>query len=261
MSLNQYPKLQEISENGYPFELGAYISRGFDIFKQNVGIFLGYTVVYLLIISFVSVIPIVNLFAIYALSPILYAGFFLGAHRIATGQRIEFGDFFKGFDRAGQLILWYLTTVIITGLLMLPMLISIFTWYYGFISDPEGYLENPDPFAVFANIPTWSYFLFLPIIYLSVAWRWAPQFIIFNKMNFWDAMEMSRRIVTKQWLLQWLFLIVFSLIGSIGFIALFIGVLFTLPMAMCMEYAAFADVTKLNQVETTMDNLEEHLVE
>lgn len=261
MSLDQYPKLQEISKSDYQFKFGDYISRGFDIFKQNMGSFIGYTVVYLLIISFVSVIPIVNIFAVYALTPILYVGFFLGAHRIATGQRLEFGEFFKGFDRAGQLILWYLTTIIITVLLMLPMLINVFTWYYGVISDPEGYLESPDPFAAFANIPVWSYFLLLPVIYLSVAWRWAPQFIIFNKMNFWDAMEMSRRMVTKKWLIQWLFLIVFSIIGSLGFVALFIGILFTLPAAMCMEYAAFADVTNLNQVETTMDNLEEHLVE
>ncbi|MFN7115350.1 MAG: BPSS1780 family membrane protein [Saprospiraceae bacterium] len=261
MSLEQYPKLQEINETNYQFKFGDYIGQGFDLFKQNMGNFVGYTLVYVMIIGVLSVIPLIGFLGVYALSPILYAGFLIGAHRTASGQRLEFGDFFKGFDHAGQLIVWYLVSIIATTLLMLPFFISIFSWYSEMLADPEGYIENPDPFGMFANIPSWSYLLFLPAIYLGVAWRWAPQFIVFNNMNFWDAMEMSRRLITKKWLIQFLFLIVFSIIGGIGALGLLIGMFFTVPAAMCMEYAAFADVTKLNQVASSVDDIEAHLVE
>jgi len=261
MSIDQYPKLQQINENGYSFEMGEYVNQGFKIVTQKVGSFIGYTLIYMIILSVLYAIPLIGFLAVYALSPILFAGFYIGAHHIAKGERLEFGDFFKGFDDALQLILWYVLFIIATGILMAPFFVGLIYGYFEWIADPEIFLENANPFAIFSKIPSWSLWLFIPVIYLSIAWRWAPMFIIFNRMNFWDAMEMSRRIITRKWWVQLGFSIVFSLIILVGFMVLGIGFLFTFPAALCMDYAAFAHVTRLHQEEMMANNIEEHLID
>jgi hypothetical protein len=40
---------------------------------------------------------------------------------------------------------------------------------------------------------------FLPGIYLTIAWVFALPLIIDKRMNFWPAMELSRRVVTRRW--------------------------------------------------------------
>lgn len=260
MSLDQYPKLQTISENGYPFELGDYISQGFDIFKKNIGGFVGYTLVSGLIIIVAGIIPLINFFAYLVLVPVLTVGYYLAAHRLARGERVDFGDFFKGFDHTGQLILWFLMILVAVFIIMIPAGIAMFSTVSTLSEiDPLDYADNP--FWIYSLIPWWVFLLYLPVIYLGVSWRWAPMFIIFNNMNFWDAIMMSHRITAKNWWMQLLFCIILYILGNIGILVLFIGILFSYPAVACMDYAAFAHVTQLNKEEISTDNLEEHLVE
>ena len=46
--------------------------------------------------------------------------------------------------------------------------------------------------------------------------------------------------------------------GVIGFV---IGIMFTIPIGMCVDYAAFADVTRLMEVEDSDLDITEHFVE
>lgn len=256
MSIQHYPKIQQIAEEGYQFDLGTYISRGIDIFKKNVWGFVGYTVVFFLILVVTAVVPILGIFAMYALTPILFAGFYIVAHKLDQDENVDFGDFFKGFEKSGQLILWYLVMMLGIALLMTPMFVAMFASLATL--DLTSNLDNP--FWIFAAIPVWSFLLIIPIIYLSISWRWAPMFIVFYDMNFWDAMEASRRITNKKWWMNFLFAFLLYLFSIVGYLGLLVGILFTIPAALCMDYAAFADVTRLDgELET--DNIEEHLVE
>lgn len=260
MGLEQHPKLQQIIENGYQFELGDYISQGIDIFKRNIGGFLGYTLLAGLIIIIAMIIPIVNFFAYFILVPVLYVGYYLVAHRLARGERAEFGEFFKGFDYTGQLALWFLMMIIAMVIVMIPAIISMFGSFIAIANtDPADYADNP--FWIYSLIPWWVYLFYLPLIYMGVSWRWAPLFIIFNKMNFWDAIVASHRITNKQWWMQLVFCIILYIFANVGVILLIIGVLFTYPLTLCMDYAAFSNITKLQQEDNITDSLEEHLVE
>lgn len=260
MSLDQHPKLQEIINAGYAFELGDYISQGFDIFKKNIGGFVGYTLLSGLIITVAGIIPLINIFAYLVLVPALFVGYYLVAHRLARGERSDFGDFFKGFDYTGQLLLWFLLVFLAVLILMIPAGIAMYSTFSNFANiDSSEYMDNP--FWIYSVIPAWAYLFYLPIIYLGVSWRWAPMFIIFNKMNAWDAIVMSHRITAKTWWMQLLFCFVLYVIAMVGFLVLLVGALFTYPAVLCMDYAAFAQVTQLNREATPLDNLEEHLVE
>ncbi|MEM9848916.1 MAG: hypothetical protein AAF847_13595, partial [Bacteroidota bacterium] len=168
-----------------------------------------------------------------------------------------FGEFFKGFDHFVQLLL----VAIVSGVLMLAALIPLAI--VGITSfGLEALLDGGYP--DFESAPTFTLVIgilafILPIIYIGVAWTWAPYFVVFYKMKFWDAMEASRKIITKNWWAVFGFLIVVGLIGGLGVLGFGVGMLFTLPIAMCIQYIAFASVTGLNK-EDQGSTLEDHLV-
>jgi hypothetical protein len=72
----------------------------------------------------------------------------------------------------------------------------------------------------------------LPGIYLGVAWRLTLPIIIDKRLGFWDAMEVSRKVLTRCWWSFFLFLIVCALINFCGLLLCVIGLLFTAPLTM-----------------------------
>jgi len=72
----------------------------------------------------------------------------------------------------------------------------------------------------------------LPGIYLAVAWKLTLPIIIDKRLGFWDAMEVSRKVLTRCWWSVFLFLIVCMLINLCGVLLCGIGVFFTWPLTM-----------------------------
>lgn len=259
MNLEQHPKLQEVLETGYEFKLGDYISTGIDIFKKNIGVFVGYTAVFFLIVMVGSFIPFLGSIGLLVVTYPLLVGFYLGAHKLHKNETLEFRDFFKGFDYIGQLLLMYLVTVLIVSIFLIPFFVSFFISITSL--DSSDVLLDDNPFAVFSIFPFWTFIFFLPMIYLGIAWMWAPFLIVFHKLSFWDAMMTSMKIVNKKFLMTLVFAIIVGMISSIGMVALFVGILLSYPAALCMQYAAFADITQLLKSEgEAQSDIVDHLV-
>ncbi len=85
-------------------------------------------------------------------------------------------------------------------------------------------------------------FLIIPGIYFAVAYSFSLLFVVFLKMDFWPAMEASRKIISKNFWSFLGFFIILSLINILGILALGLGFLFTIPATYCMVYAAFESV-------------------
>ncbi|MDB6131121.1 MAG: prkC 34 [Verrucomicrobiales bacterium] len=84
--------------------------------------------------------------------------------------------------------------------------------------------------------------LVLPGIYLMVAWMFTQVLIIDKKMDFWEAMELSRKVITRHW---WKFLgfwILLTLVKVAGFIACIIGSFITIPLAIGALMYAYEDI-------------------
>lgn len=187
-------------ESGYSFHFGEYINRGWEIFKQYPGGFIGFMFLLMLIAGVASMIPVAGVGVAYALS----AGIFIVADKIAKGDPYEFGDFFKGFDHFLQLM--------IAGLLM-QVFIGV-----GFV------------------------LLIIPGIYLAIAYSMVVPLITLGKLEFWPAMEVSRKVISKNWWMFLLFTIVIGFLAMIGIVALIIGMFVTLPLFYTMTYAAYEDI-------------------
>ncbi len=242
-------QLQQLIDNGYDFRFGEYISRGFDLFKKNIGGFAGFTAVFLLIAFVSNIIPLIGGLAFsLVLSPALVVGYYLVAHKLEKGEVTAFGDFFDGFKHLAPLVL-------ATIVMMVVFLICMAPFFGAFVSIFMGDINALEDF----QFPTWALICIIPIIYLGIAWSWAALFIVFYNMPFWDAMEMSRKIITRNWLIIFLFSLVVGFIAGLGMLFFLIGLLFTIPIYYCSIYAAFADVTRLLDEEVDM-GIESHLV-
>lgn len=242
-------KLQRILDQGYEFRLGDYIGQGFSLFQKQIGLFMGFTLVFFLIVIVANFVPIVGPIAVNLfLTPPLICGFYLVADKLRRGESVVFNDFFKGFDSLGPLALAALVMGLIYVICMVPVFAVVgFSLFLGDFSSLD-------------HFPFWAFLLVAPLVYLAIGYSWTNMFIVFYKMEFWPAMEMSRKIITKHWGMIFLFSIVIGLLAGAGFIALGIGILATVPVALIASYAAFADVTRLAEVDNA-DEIVDHLVD
>ena len=75
----------------------------------------------------------------------------------------------------------------------------------------------------------------------------------------WFAMEASRKIISQQWFMYFLFGICMSFVVGLGMLGLIIGLLFTVPAGICMVFAAFRDI--VGMPDDSEDDILDHLIE
>ena len=87
--------------------------------------------------------------------------------------------------------------------------------------------------------------LVLPGIYLSVIWLFTIPLVIDKRLDFWQAMELSRKVVTRHW---WKFLgfwLVLALINVAGLIPCGFGLFLTVPITLAALMYAYEDILGL----------------
>ena len=82
----------------------------------------------------------------------------------------------------------------------------------------------------------------IPMIYTSVSWIFALPLVIDRNLGFWDAMELSRKVVGKHWFIMFAFLLVIGLLAACGILACCVGVFVTMPIASIALLYAYEDI-------------------
>ncbi|MDB6112161.1 MAG: hypothetical protein JWR69_3911 [Pedosphaera sp.] len=82
----------------------------------------------------------------------------------------------------------------------------------------------------------------IPGIYLWVAWTFAVPLVIDKQLGFWEAMELSRKVVTKHWFLVFALLLVIGLVGISGIIVCCVGVVVTMAIGWVALMYAYEDI-------------------
>lgn len=83
---------------------------------------------------------------------------------------------------------------------------------------------------VYLFVAVGAMLLILPGIYLSVAYLFVYPLMIDKRMGVWEAMETSRRAVTKQWFTFFGILLAMGVITLLSALPLGIGLVWTIPM-------------------------------
>ncbi len=257
-------KIDKIIQEANDFKLGDYLGRGFELFQKDMGGFVVFALIFFIVSMVIGVIPFVGSIAnTFFIGPALTAGIYLVARQLDRGEPTEFGQYFKGFDFIGQLALAAFVITVFTLLVMVPFIITV--WDPAWLEWYQEYLQNPtEPRLELLNFPPfWAYLLLLPVLYLTISYSFTYHFIIFHRLDFWSAMEASRRLLTKHFFMFFVFGLVLGLIIIISVFIFCIGLLAGFPIVYCALYAAFADLTKLNAAPEAMEGegIERHLVD
>jgi len=184
--------------------LGEYLKTGWELFKRYPGGFIGFSLLYFLIQIVLTIIPLLGWVASGAVSPVLLIGYFIVSAKMLQGCSPHFSDFFLGFRFFVPLLLTGLVGELLTGI---------------------GWL-----------------FLIIPGVYLMVSYLFATSLVVDRRLDFWQALELSRGTVNPIWFGMFGFFLLLVLVNLLGLIALFVGLLVSLPVSCCAVTAAYADL-------------------
>ena len=192
----------EILTRDYQLQIGSCFSRGWDLVKNHFWLTVGATFLIHLIAVAVGSIPLVGL----ALTYIFIGGLDWMFLKLVRGEKAEVGDAFAGFNLAfGPLALFSLVAQL---LVILGIVLCI-----------------------------------LPGIYLSISWMFFTPLIILDKrLDFWQAMELSRKVVTRHWWQVFGFALVCLLLMICGTLLCFIGVFIAMPIVKAATVYAYEDI-------------------
>src|ERR1035441_1251212 len=82
----------------------------------------------------------------------------------------------------------------------------------------------------------------LPGIYLSVAWFLTLPLVIDKRLDFWPAMRVSRKTISRHWWKFLGFLLMLGLVNLAGLMACGIGVFITIPVSLAALMYAYEDI-------------------
>ncbi len=227
------------------FEFGDYISRGFDIWKEEAWLYIVFAIL-LMVISFVlGIIPIVGPLANQLfITPILTAGAFIFSHKLANRQRPEFNTFFKGSDHAGRIIGLNALYALIFLVLVLPLFIFMGLNLDVLSGDEEAILELARSLSPFLLLS------FIPFLIVALAFAYSTHFIIFYDLSIVDSIKYSTKIFFRHPFILIIYFIIIGLIAVSGIIGFCIGIIITSSMIYPMLYMAFRHITKLAEYES-----------
>lgn len=224
-----------LAEGDYELDIGDCISKGWELVKKNFWPAVGVTALVMLAMGAVNQIfglfsrsainemvvqhqftpgAIAIVIAVTIISAPVYtvftAGLFKYFLKLIRGESAGVGDAFSGFGPSiGQLIVFSVVQMV---LLLIGYALCI-----------------------------------IPGIYLSVAWYFAIPLIIDRRMNFWEAMELSRKMVNKHWIIIFAFLIVYGLLALAGMIACCVGIFVTMPIGFAALMYAYETIFSKSQ--------------
>lgn len=251
------------------FRLGEYISQGFQFMNKNFGLLLAFMLVSTMISFFVQVLPIVGIFLGILISPILQIGYAQFTYAASRENRVDFGSFFKGFNKPGPLLVTYLLSGLISLAALLP---GLFVWYQAgmldwFMSMVEEYPYFGDMPNLFESVDITLFWLGVLLVMIgglviSVLFAWALNLVWFFEVGPMEALNASRKLISRNWLMFIVFIIVAGIITVSGVLLCGVGVLYTVPAMACAQFFAFADATKLLEDDdaTQEDNTLDHFI-
>lgn len=218
------------------------IKAGFATGAANFWPLLGTCLVVGLLAGFAGSIPIIGILVTFTLTGVFYGGLYYYVAKKVRGEPAEFGDAFSGFTVCfGQLVL---ATLVVTMLTCVALICLI-----------------------------------LPGIYVAICWMFTYVLVRDKGLGFWDAMELGRKAITRQWFRVFGFCLMIALIACVvlavpmgllalsfatakssgspnlvflgfGLLGCFAGMLLLMPFATAMMLHAYENIFGTTRPET-----------
>jgi hypothetical protein len=192
----------EVLARDYRFDIGDCFSRGWDLMARNFWLVVGASALITIIAFAASAIPFASLLLLY----VLFGGLYWMLLKLLRHGRAELEDAFAGFSAAFVPLMLF--SIVYQLLASIGLLLCI-----------------------------------LPGIYLIVVWSpYASLLIMDKRLDFWPAMEASRKVVSQHWWQMFGFLLLALLINLAGLLACGIGLFITIPWTSAALVVAYEQV-------------------
>jgi len=221
----------------------AWLGRGYWHFKQNPFAWIGTLIIFIVLSMGLSFVPLIGVLAVNLLSPVIMAGFSIGAQEQDNGGDFRIGHLFAGFSQNfGALVMvgvFYLLFIILIG--------AVFGGIIGLTMAGSGMIDsNAGPEAMMNSMGPIGMILMLLalmlIIFVAMAYYYAPTLIALDNMSALAAMKMSLNGCLKNWLALLVFGILAFLLLVVGMIPAMLGLLVVIPMLQASIYVSYRDI-------------------
>lgn len=210
-------------------QIGDCLSRSWELLKANLGLLVGATALVMVIGMGCGFIPVLGSIAGFVISGPLYGGLYALYLKRIRGEPAAVGDIFAGFSQ--HFVQLMLAMIVVSLLTLASALVSI-------LAAALGALHLlPPSIAVALGVVG-----LVPPLYLMVAWMFTLPLVIDQEMDFWPAMELSRKKVGLHWWRLFGLFIVGSLITIAGVVLCVVGMFFTLPIFIGALMYAYEDI-------------------
>lgn len=218
------------------------LKRGWELIKDDYWLFMGISLLALLI---GSVGPLGVL-----MGPMM-CGLNLAFLGKMSGERVEFGILFKGFDYFADGFIAALLHYIPMAIILAPFYVLLFAGQIMMaLTERHG---EPNPAAAMGFLSIFA--IFLPImmilmIILSIGFAFAYPLIVGQKLSGVNAVKLSFKAgMANFWRLFGL-LLLNGLLGIAGVICCYIGVIFILPITFAGMFVAYSQVFGIVQQQS-----------
>jgi hypothetical protein len=196
---------EEILARDYHLEIGRCVGRAWDVIRSNFWPAVGASFLVLLLQGALECVPFLGPAANLILGGVFLGGLYYFFLKLVRRQPAEIGDAFAGFRIA--LVPLMLAGVVSTLLTTVGLVLCL-----------------------------------VPGIYLAVAWVFALPLVADKGLDFWPAMELSRKVVTKHW---WTILglqLINLMILLAGVLCCVVGVFVAVPVTCAAIACAYEEI-------------------
>ena len=220
-----------------------WLRQGWALFAANPGLWIGLTIVLLVIVLGVQIVPLVGTLAAHLLMPVLGAGLLLVCRKIDEEERVQIDDLFAGFKQnAGPLVM-------VGVLYMVAMFaIVVIVVVVGGGSVAGGLLSaQPEGLGVIFGGLMLSLLLSLALSVPVVMAVWfAPALVFFNHMQPVEALKASFEACMKNVLAFLVYGLIVLVLAFFAALPVGLGCLVLIPVLAGSVYAAYRDVFVAN---------------
>ncbi len=238
---------REILARDYQIDIGASISRGWELVKSNFWPMIGITVLVYLALMASGSVPYVGPIIQMILQGPIMAGlfwFFLCAIR---GREAGISEAFSGFGpRFVQAMLAHVVSSIIVMVLFVPGIACAVT---ALVLAMDS-LNNIESVGQFLQAVGPLFFVGMALIvvamliayYLYVAWFFALPLVMDKGLDFWPALQTSRRVVSLHWWKMFALLLTLGLMAFVSMLLCCLPVLVALPVVAAATMFVYEDI-------------------
>lgn len=214
------------------------IRAGYELIRSQYWLFVGIAAVGMII---ASLVPLGIL-----MGPMM-CGIYLTLFRHRRGERIEFGDLFKGFDYFSESLIAALLHMVPIFIILVPTYILFYISMFAMMAAQGG--GEPDPGILLGFFGFWGVIwlvLIALLIVISVAFTFAYPLIVDRKLGGFDAIKLSMKAAKANFFGLLGMMLLSALMSFGGVLLCYVGAFLVMPITFGAVAAAYEQVFGLS---------------